>query len=180
MSRNLDRELILVLGGARSGKSSWAQKYTENHYGSYLFMATARVLDEEMAERVRLHKEGRGPQWELIEEPLEIAEALGNRCGHVEAVLVDCLTVWLGNVLLEKGQKEVFRYQDALPEALEARAGAVILVSNEVGLGIVPKSPLGREFRDHAGRLNQRMAAMADRVLMMIAGLPLFLKGGDL
>lgn len=177
MSRN--KELILVLGGARSGKSSWAQRYTEEQYHSYLFMATARVLDEEMSERIRVHKEGRGSQWDLIEEPLEIAEALKTRCGHVEAVLVDCLTVWLGNVLLERGEGEVSRYQNALLGALKVRTGAVLLVSNEVGLGIVPESRLGREFRDHAGRLNQRITEMADRVLMMIAGFPLFLKGGS-
>jgi len=150
---NAKNELILVLGGARSGKSSWAQDHTEAHYASRLFLATARIIDE------------------------EIAEALKNRCRHVEAVLVDCLTVWLSNVLVEKGENEVPRYQEGLLEVLGARQGSVILVSNEVGMGIVPETPLGRGFRDMAGRLNQKIAAMADRVVFLVAGLPMILKG---
>lgn len=174
---NAKNELILVLGGARSGKSSWAQGHTEAHYPSRLFLATARILDDEMAERVRQHRASRGPQWGLIEEPLEIAEALKNRCRHVEVVLVDCLTVWLSNVLVEKGENEVPRYQNELLEVLEARQGSVVLVSNEVGMGIVPETPLGRGFRDMAGRLNQKIAAMADRVVFLVAGLTMILKG---
>lgn len=176
MSKHNNHSLVLVLGGARSGKSAWAQQYVEEHFESYLFLATARVLDEEMADRVRRHKASRGPHWQLIEEPVEIARTLSTDCGRVEAVLVDCLTVWLGNVLLEKGGKEVERYQDGLLDALKTGERSLILVSNEVGMGIVPESPLGREFRDHAGRLNQRIAALADKVVLMVAGLPLFLK----
>ena len=177
---NAKNELILVLGGARSGKSSWAQGHTEKHYRSHLFLATARILDQEMAERVRHHQASRGPHWGLIEEPLEIADALMNQCRHVEGVLVDCLTVWLGNVLVEKGENEVSRYQEGLLEALGARHGSVVLVSNEVGMGIVPATPLGRGFRDMAGRLNQKIVAMADRVVFLVAGLPMVLKGDAL
>ena len=176
-SHKSGNDLVFVLGGARSGKSSWARKHAESRYDSYLFLATARILDEEMAERVRLHKASRGPQWQLIEEPLEIADVLRTGCNGVGTVLVDCLTVWMSNVLLEKGEEEVVRYQDDLLNALETRTGSVILVSNEVGMGVVPETPLGRGFRDHAGRLNQRVAAVADTVVFLVAGLPWHLKG---
>ena len=104
------KELVFVLGGARSGKSSWALSYAEERYDSYLFIATAEVLDEEMAERVRLHQESRSAKWRLVEEPLRIAEALETKCDGVDAVLVDCLTVWLSNVLLKMGDEQVATY----------------------------------------------------------------------
>lgn len=176
-SRFSGKELVLVLGGARSGKSSWALRYTEEEYRSYLFVATAQVLDEEMAERVRLHRESRGPEWNLIEEPMEISQVLQEKCGHVESVLIDCLTVWLSNVMLNKGEGGIDLYQDGLLKALGKRKQAVIVVSNEVGAGIVPEHAMGRNFRDFAGLLNQKVAAIADRVVLMVAGLPLFLKG---
>ena len=177
MSISLKKELVLVLGGTRSGKSLWALRYAEESYSSYLFLATARVLDEEMSERVKLHKESRGPNWNLLEEPVEIAEALRKKCRNLEAVLIDCLTVWLSNILLERGKEDIGIYQDRLLKALAERKQAIIVVSNEVGMGIVPDYPLGREFRDLAGQLNQRIAALADRVIFMAAGLPLYLKG---
>ena len=176
MQTTNSNELVLVLGGARSGKSSWALRYVEERYESFLFMATAEVRDQEMEERVRKHKTSRGTNWQLIEEPLEIAEALNSRCGHVEAVLIDCLTIWLSNVMLSGRQEGVRSYQEKLLGILAARSRAITIVSNEVGSGIVPESPLGREFRDHAGLLNQRVAALADKVIFMIAGLPLFVK----
>ncbi len=177
MSISFKKKLVLVLGGARSGKSLWALRYTEESYNSHLFLATARVLDEEMAERVKLHKESRGPNWNLLEEPVEIAEALRKKCNNLEAVLIDCLTVWLSNILLEMGKGDIGTYQERLLEALTARKQAIIIVSNEVGMGIVPDYPLGREFRDLAGQLNQKVAALADRVILMTAGLPMYLKG---
>lgn len=171
------KELILVLGGTRSGKSSWALHYTEQQYSSYLFLATAHVLDEEMAERIRLHHASRGADWQLVEEPIEISDVLKTRCGSVEAVLIDCLTVWLSNVLLEKGDQKIGRYQTDFLETLSAIPQTVVMVSNEVGMGIVPVSPLGRKFRDISGHLNQEMAAVADRVVFLTAGLPMYLKG---
>lgn len=170
-------KVVLVLGGARSGKSSWALRYAERHHGSRLFVATARVLDEEMARRVELHKASRGPTWSLLEEPTEIGEVLRSRCAGFEVVLVDCLTIWLSNVLLEKGEAQVRPYVDQLAGALSATDQPVIMVSNEVGLGIVPENALGRQFRDLAGEMNQRLAGLADMVVFMAAGLPLFLKG---
>jgi adenosylcobinamide kinase / adenosylcobinamide-phosphate guanylyltransferase len=176
MTQSKPKEIVLVLGGARSGKSSWALKYTENNYDSYMFIATAEVMDDEMADRVRLHKEDRGPEWKLREEPLAIANVLKTGCEGVEAVLIDCMTIWLSNVLLQKGEEKVPVYRNRLIEALVQSAHSVIIVSNEVGTGIVPEHPLGRLYRDMAGSLNQKLAATADKVVMTVAGLPIYLK----
>ena len=172
-----EKELVLVLGGARSGKSSWALRYTEKRYHSPLFLATAEVLDDEMEQRVTLHKASRGPGWKLVEEPLDIANVLEKSRGDVDAVLIDCLTIWLSNVLLKMGEDAVVSQQDRLISALSRRKQAVIVVANEVGMGIVPEHALGRQFRDFAGVLNQKTAAIADRVVLLTAGLPMFLKG---
>ena len=165
------------MGGARSGKSSWALRYAEEHYRSYLFLATAQIRDSEMDERVRLHKESRGPKWTLLEEPIEISDALLTKCNNFEAVLIDCLTVWLSNVLLRVGGGEIDLYQDRFLKTLSKRRQAIIMVSNEVGTGIVPEYAMGRRFRDIAGVLNQNVAAMADKVIFMIAGIPTYIKG---
>lgn len=167
------------MGGARSGKSSWALRYAEEHYDSYIYLATAEVLDEEMAERVRLHQESRSAKWGLVEEPLMIARALEAECDGVDAVLIDCLTVWLSNVLLKMGDEQVAVYEDGLFRAISRKKQAIIAVANEVGTGVVPEYALGRKFRDHAGLLNQKMAGMADKVFYMIAGLPMCLKGNE-
>jgi adenosylcobinamide kinase/adenosylcobinamide-phosphate guanylyltransferase len=176
MNKSKENEILLVLGGARSGKSSWALRYAEEQYQSCIFIATAEVKDEEMAERARLHQESRGPAWKLIEEPLNIDSALKTDCAHADAVLIDCMTIWLSNVLLKRGKEEVPTYQNRLLEVLSRRRQAVIIVSNEVGAGIVPEHPLGREFRDLAGILNQELAAIADRVVMTVAGIPVNIK----
>ncbi len=176
MSASSARELVLVLGGARSGKSSWALHHTEEHFDSYLFLATAELSDQEMVERVRLHRESRGPKWKLLEEPIRVAKALETKCCNVDCVLIDCLTVWLGNVLLKMGAEKVPELQDHLLEALSQRKQAITIVSNEVGTGIVPERPLGRQFRDLAGILNQKLAALADRVVYIVAGIPMYLK----
>ena len=177
MTGSDERELLFVLGGARSGKSSFAQKYAETHYRSRLFVATAQILDEEMAERVRLHKEARGSEWNVLEEPFEIPAALHSPPSPGQVILVDCLTVWLSNILIHMGEDRVGFYEENLLKALSLRKGPVIMVSNEVGLGIVPENPLGRIFRDLAGRLNQRVASAADHVVFMAAGIPWVLKG---
>lgn len=173
----MKHEIVLVMGGARSGKSTWALRYVERSYRSRLFLATARSLDEEMRERIRLHQAARGPEWRLVEEPLDLAAALGARCGEADAVLVDCLTVWLSNVMLERGRDAVPEQRERLLDALEARSRSTVLVSNEVGMGVVPEHPLGRSFRDEAGALNQAVAGLADRVVLLVAGLPMWLKG---
>jgi len=175
-----NKEITLVLGGARSGKSSWALEHVENSYNSYMFLATAEVMDEEMAHRVELHRKARGPKWQVREEPLEIAGVLEAGNEETEAVLIDCMTIWLSNVLLKKGAESVPTYQAAFIEALNRSAQSVIIVANEVGSGIVPEHPLGREYRDMAGTLNQKLASAADKVVLVVAGLPLQLKPSPL
>lgn len=162
----------LVLGGARSGKSA----YAESLFGDRpaLYLATGQALDGEMAERIDHHRRRRGPGWSTLEEPLDLPESLDNVMRPERPVLVDCLTMWLSNLML--AGRDVDRAVERLCEVLAAPAGPVVLVSNEVGLGLVPESRIGREFRDHQGRVNQRVAAICRRVVFVAAGLPLILK----
>lgn len=163
--------LTLVLGGARSGKSAAAERLVTANPGPWTYIATAEALDDEMRERIARHRADRVPGWITIEEPLDLVGAL--RRGEGPA-LVECLTLWTSN-LLHHG-KDVHAQGLALLAGLPA-GRPVVMVANEVGLGVVPQTPLGRRFRDAAGHLNQSVAARADRVLMMVAGLPLNLKG---
>jgi adenosylcobinamide kinase/adenosylcobinamide-phosphate guanylyltransferase len=163
--------VTLVLGGARSGKSRHAEAVLAGCHNP-VYLATAEILDAEMAERVARHRAARAGSWETIEEPLALPERLAELAGR--AVLVECLTLWLSN-LLHAG-RDVERETASLVEILPRRAAPVVLVANEVGLGIVPENALARAFRDHAGRLNQRIAAVADRVVFVAAGLPFVLK----
>ena len=163
--------LTLVLGGARSGKSRYAESLIGERRASYI--ATAEVGDGEMAERVRLHRARRGRQWTTHEAPLDLASTLA-ACAPQGPMLVDCLTLWLSNLLL--ATRDIAAEQTALLRCLEALPSPAVLVANEVGLGIVPDNALARAFRDHAGRLNQAVAAAADRVIFVAAGLPLVLK----
>ena len=171
--------VTLVLGGARSGKSSHAEKLaTASLNGApaqpAVYLATAQAGDVEMATRIAAHRTRRGSNWKTIEEPLRLDEALALAAAHGQPVLVDCLTLWLSNVMLAGG--DVDQAADDLLRSLEGLAVPVVLVSNEVGLGVVPDTPLGRAFRDAQGRLNMRLAERADRVILMTAGLPLTLK----
>ena len=166
-------DVTLVLGGARSGKSQYAERLIGER-GPGLYLATAEAGDEEMAERIRLHRARRGPGWETVEEPIELPAAIMRHARAGRPVLVDCLTLWLSNLM--GAGREVDVATAALIATLATAAGPVVLVSNEVGLGIVPPTPLGRAFRDHAGRLNQAIADEASRVVFVAAGLPLILK----
>jgi adenosylcobinamide kinase / adenosylcobinamide-phosphate guanylyltransferase len=166
--------LTLVLGGARSGKSRHAETLVEAAAPAALYLATAQALDAEMAERIRCHRARRGPRWATREEPLDLAAALLEAARPERPVLVDCLTLWLSNLLL--AGRDADAASATLLAALPRLAGSVVFVANEVGLGIVPDNALARAFRDHAGRLNQAVAARAQRVVFLAAGLPLTLK----
>jgi adenosylcobinamide kinase/adenosylcobinamide-phosphate guanylyltransferase len=169
----------LVLGGARSGKSTHAERLVAGTlFGAApraaVYIATAEAGDVEMATRIMAHRARRGGAWTTIEEPLKLDEAILAAAAHRQPILVDCLTLWLSN-LMQAG-RDVDEATDELVRTLEGLAPPVVFVSNEVGLGIVPDTPLGRAFRDAQGRLNMRMAERADRVILMTAGLPLVLK----
>jgi adenosyl cobinamide kinase/adenosyl cobinamide phosphate guanylyltransferase len=164
--------LTLVLGGARSGKSRHAESVITALPGPWVYIATAQACDDEMRVRIAAHRARRASEWNTIEAPVDLAGALATVSGH--PTLVDCLTIWLTNLLL--GGHDVAAATTALDTALDARDAPTVLVANEVGLGIVPDNALARDFRDHAGLLNQRMAARADSVLFLLAGLPMRVK----
>jgi len=166
-------KLTLVIGGARSGKSRYAESLISALPPPWFYLATATASDDEMAERIKAHRTRRAAAWRTVEAPCDIAGALAT-CGKAPA-LVDCLTLWLSNLMLAEADVEAA--VDRLEQALQAAAAPIVLVSNEVGFGIVPDHPLGRRFRDWQGIVNQRIAARADRVVLMVAGLPLVLKG---
>ena len=165
--------LTLVLGGARSGKSAYAETLLAD-LPEAIYLATAQAGDAEMAERIRTHRLRRGAAWATVEEPLDLAGALILHCRAGRPLLVDCLTLWLTNVLL--ADLDVDAAIDRLLSTLPGLPGPLVMVANEVGLGIVPENALARAFRDHAGRLNRKVAALAGRVVFVAAGLPLVLK----
>jgi len=161
----------LVLGGARSGKSRYAEGLIEAVSGPWLYLATAQAWDDEMRARIALHRERRPDGWITRDAPIDLPQALAAARGPV---LVDCLTLWLTNLIL--AEADLPAAFGTLIAACVAATGPVVLVSNEVGLGIVPDNALARRFRDEAGRLHQRLAVQADRVVFMVAGLPMIVK----
>ena len=171
--------VTLVLGGARSGKSRYAEALIEAAAEQGTYIATAEADDPEMAARIAAHRarrddNRRGKFWRTVEAPLELAAAIAKEAAVDRPLLVDCLTLWLSNLLHADKCAEI--ETRSLCAVLREAAGPVVLVANEVGLGLVPETALGRRFRDAAGRLNQEVAALADRVVFMAAGLPLVLK----
>ncbi|MFZ5450784.1 MAG: bifunctional adenosylcobinamide kinase/adenosylcobinamide-phosphate guanylyltransferase [Thermodesulfobacteriota bacterium] len=171
--------LALVLGGARSGKSSYALSLAESFPLPRLYVATCEPRDEEMQARIDKHQQERGPEWETREVCLDLADFLAQPPAGYGVILVDCLTMWLTNLMLKENARSagIRRECARLAEALAGGSTPTILVSNEVGLGIVPDNPLAREYRDQAGWLHQKVAQVADLVVMMVAGLPLVIKG---
>lgn len=176
----------LILGGARSGKSRFAEQLATDSGLPVTVVATAEALDEEMAARIARHRSDRPGHWRTIEAPRQLADVLRATCSEGNCVVVDCLTLWLANTLTDgeaaptlstiEERPAARSEQDALFALLPSLPGEIILVANEVGMGLVPESPLGRLFRDEAGRLNQRIAALCERVSFVAAGLPLHLK----
>lgn len=165
----------LILGGARSGKSRRALHIAEGHDGDLLFIATAETLDAEMSQRIRRHQQERGARWDTAEVPLALSDAIGTHSKADSVLLVDCLTLWLSNIMHH--DRDVEKNIDDLCDATKHAPGTLVFVSNELGLGLVPETMLGRRFRDEQGRLNQTMASICDRVEFIAAGLPITLKG---
>lgn len=185
--------LVLILGGARSGKSTFAERMAQVSGRPVAFIATATAGDEEMRERIARHRMERPAHWQTIEEPLDLVAALRRGASGADVLLLDCMTLWLTNWLFRNGDisddgklvrsgelfhaevmREIERLVDAVRELTEGKT--LLVVSNEVGLGIVPDTPLGRVYRDMLGHINQRIAEAADRVYLLVAGLPIELK----
>jgi adenosylcobinamide kinase/adenosylcobinamide-phosphate guanylyltransferase len=167
--------IVFVIGGARSGKSSFALSRASGYPGKKAYIATAQALDAEMEDRIKKHKKERGNEWDTIEEPFRLAETVKKISGNYETVIIDCLTLWLSNLML--GDKEMEREIEAFISLLAAGCSSrVFIVSNEVGMGIVPDNELSRRFRDLAGHLHQKVAGIADEVYLVTAGIPLRIK----
>ena len=174
-------ELVLILGGARSGKSDFAQSYAENQSVRVLFVATAEAGDDDMARRIEAHRKSRPSNWDTLEEPISLESAIRAVSQDYETILIDCLTLWVSNLLIrnEKASNIESLILDQAKNLLElhqATNATCIVVSNEVGLGLVPSNELGRRFRDALGRVNQLFASRADKAYLMISGLALDLK----
>ena len=167
--------MTLVLGGARSGTSSFAQSLAEDETGDLIYIATAQAFDAEMTERIARHRSDRGSRWQTVECPLGLAEAIAEHQGKRKTILVDCLTLWLSNLML--GDYDIAAFRSGLIAHMKSSPTKLIFVSNEVGQGIVPDNELARRFRDEAGWLNQAVARAAANVWLVTAGLPQQLKG---
>ena len=169
-------QIILITGGARSGKSIYAEQRAAALGSRRLYVATAEPKDEEMSQRIAEHRKRRGKEWATIEEPVELAEALLGQRGRTDCTLVDCLTLWLSNLLLRRDGKYAVRKVDELIETLPQLDFHLVLVTNEVGWGIVPDNMLARQFRDLVGWANQQFAAAANEVILTVAGVPMIVK----
>lgn len=166
----------LILGGVRSGKSRYAEHLAMAHNGPVAVIVTATAGDEEMADRIAAHRARRPKHWHVVEEPIALGHALLQQTRSGSVVIVDCLTLWLTNILMQSDTKVLQQESAALLHAVRSATGTVILVSNEVGCGIVPTNELARRFTDEAGSLHQRLAQACDQVVWMVAGLPLTVK----
>ena len=178
MKGTMASRLIMVTGGARSGKSFFAQRLAQDREGRTVFIATAEAGDDEMRARIEKHRRGRPSPWHTIEEPCRLFEAVRTCEGIFDVVLIDCMALWISNLLL-KGRDETGILQEVstLVATCQALAAQVIIVSNEAGMGIVPDNRLSRSFRDILGKTNQEIASAADEVFFLVAGIPLQIKG---
>ncbi len=168
-------KIIFILGGARSGKSTFAIKEVSEISGGRVYIATAEVLDEEMRERIENHKRLRGDGWITYEEPLRIGDLVEDIKGKYSVILIDCLTLWLSN-LMKAGLNIEVEIESFISSILTPHSSLMYIVSNEVGMGIVPENEMARRFRDMAGVLNQKMAEVSDKVYMVVAGIPIKIK----
>jgi adenosylcobinamide kinase/adenosylcobinamide-phosphate guanylyltransferase len=176
---SLSSAKTLILGGVRSGKSRHAVEIAKAGDCAVTVIATATAQDQEMAERIALHRARRPKEWSVIEEPIRLAAALGAACAPSRIVIVDCLTLWLTNLMCGEDPDALRRESAQLLGVLPRLPGGCVLVSNEVGFGIIPANTLARRFADEAGELHQQLAALCDQVILMAAGLPLTLKAPE-
>jgi adenosylcobinamide kinase/adenosylcobinamide-phosphate guanylyltransferase len=176
----MERRMIFITGGCRSGKSRYALDYADRHFSKKIYLATCEALDEEMAQRIDHHKKMRGPEWRTIEEPIEIVDQIGRHADGVEVILLDCLTLWLSNLLIKwEDDSRIIKETERLIDTMKQSQTSFLIVSNEAGMGIVPADPLSRRFRDLSGMANQKMAEAAHTAILMVSGIPVFLKGGS-
>ena len=173
------KEIVFVIGGCRSGKSTYAMQTAEKVPAEQkIFIATCVPQDDEMKQRVARHQKERSQNWVTIEAPLGLPEAILQNSRRADVILVDCLTLWVSNLLMESGdEKKIADTISRLIDALEKATGPIVLVSNEVGTGIVPENQLARQFRDITGWVNQAVAKCANKVVWMVAGIPVTVKG---
>ncbi len=170
-------KIYFITGGARSGKSAFGEQLADGLTGKRAYIATAQALDPEMAVRIKRHRQGRGNTWDTYEEPLAVPDLLRKLSGRYQTVLLDCLTLWLSNIMAHsEGDGDITARSEDLVAAIKGFGSACIVVSNEVGLGIVPDNPIARQFRDLAGILNQKMAMISDEAYFMAAGIPMRIK----
>lgn len=167
----------LILGGARSGKSRFAEQQAQLSGLNVIYIATAQILDEEMRERVQHHQHQRPSEWQVIEEPLYLAEKLKQIDQPNQVILVDCLTLWISNLLMHDDSALQMQQCEQLLDTISTLASRLILVSNETGLGVVPMGQISRKFVDESGRLHQRLGQIAEKVVFCVAGFPMVLKG---
>src|SRR5512137_2316762 len=171
------KKIYFITGGARSGKSAFAEKIAADIAGKRAYLATAQALDAEMVARIEHHRQRRGSAWDTYEEPLAVAELVKKLSGRYAVVLLDCLTLWLSNIMARtRSHDEIDAHLVELVSVMKAFSGVCIIVSNEVGLGIVPDNPLARQFRDQAGFANQKIALAADEAYLLASGIPLKIK----
>lgn len=171
------KKTILITGGCRSGKSRFALDYANRHFTNRLYLATGQALDEEMKERIRNHRKERSQDWRTVEEPLNIAGAIEQEAAKAGVILIDCVTLWVSNMLFQNmPEEEIMRSVGALAEKIHKPLCSFILVTNEVGAGIVPENRLARRFRDLVGMVNQKLAACADEVYWLVSGIPIKIK----
>ena len=173
----LEPSSIFVLGGASSGKSIYAEELVSRLPGAPIYLATAQAFDDEMADKVEVHRRRRGVDWTTVEEPYDLPDAISEHGVTDTVLLVDCLTLWLFNLV--SAERDITDQTEALIKAISGVEGRIVLVSNEIGLGLVPDNVVGRRFRNLHGTLNQAVAATADRVVFIAAGLPVTLKGAE-